>query len=107
MKGGPLTADFLVYSDFYHYKCGIYENVCGEFVGYHAVKLVGWGFDEFTGTYYWIAANSWGTKWGENGFFRIKEGILGIDDIAYGCKPKCAQFELPKIEHHEDHRNFF
>jgi hypothetical protein len=41
----------------------------------HAVSIVGWGRDNAGSKYgdveYWIVRNSWGTDWGENGFFRI------------------------------------
>jgi len=44
----------------------------------HALLIVGWG----TGTNwigetidYWLVKNSWGTDWGENGYFRIGRGV--------------------------------
>ncbi len=51
---------------------GIYEHKKGHFVGGHAVKVVGWGIE--SDIKYWHVANSWGTDWGEDGFFRISRG---------------------------------
>merc|ERR1712064_240684 len=41
----------------------------GQYLGGHAVKVVGWG--KHFSTFYWIVQNSWGPSWGESGFFRI------------------------------------
>jgi len=77
LKFGPVEAAFTVYADFKQYKGGIYKHVSGSILGGHAVKIVGWGNEN--GTNYWIAANSWTEKWGENGFFRIAFGECGFD----------------------------
>ena len=83
---GPINAEFIVYDDFYNYKGGIYEHVTGEYVAGHSVRIVGWG--EKNGTDYWIAANSWGDWWGENGWFKIKFGDSNINEFMYSCTPE-------------------
>lgn len=70
MENGPVAADMEVYSDFASYSSGIYQHVTGQLMGGKAVLIVGWGRDP-TGTPYWICKNTWGTGWGEDGFFRI------------------------------------
>jgi len=69
MNTGPVETFFTVYADFFSYKSGIYHHVSGDVKGAHAVKIVGWGV--YGGVKYWIIANSWGEKWGMNGFFYI------------------------------------
>lgn len=41
----------------------------------HVVALVGWGTDEASGLDYWAVRNSFGTYWGEQGFYRVQRGI--------------------------------
>ncbi|CAM9921792.1 unnamed protein product, partial [Discosporangium mesarthrocarpum] len=40
----------------------------------HDVEVTGWGVTE-DGVKFWQARNSWGTYWGEQGFFKIQRGI--------------------------------
>ncbi len=68
LQSGPIYTTMTVYEDLMFYKSGIYEHVTGEELGGHAVVIV--GYDEPTGS--WIIKNSWGTHWGERGYFRIK-----------------------------------
>ena len=77
MEDGYIQTGFSVYSDFMSYKGGIYEHKSGYLMGGHAVVIVGWGVENGVG--YWIAQISWGPKWGEEGFFRIKFGQCGFD----------------------------
>ena len=88
---GPVPTNMLVPWSFSFYKKGIYRhhknlvknndklskvsimdnNIDWEKVN-HSVLLVGWG--EEKGVKYWIAMNTWGTNFGEGGFFRIQRG---------------------------------
>ncbi|CAG9531052.1 unnamed protein product [Cercopithifilaria johnstoni] len=79
LANGPVQATFLVHGDFFMYSAGVYKHLPtneDEPEGYHSVRLLGWGEDYSTGlpVKYWIAANSWGPNWGENGTFRILRG---------------------------------
>lgn len=65
------------------YSGGIIKSTtCGTYLD-HAVLVIGYGTDS-TGVNYWLLKNSWGTRWGESGYFRIlKEttnyaGICGL-----------------------------
>lgn len=70
-NNGPVYFSMVVFSDFKSYKGGVYMPTTTEQLGTHAVKCIGWGYDEGLDTYYWVCANSWDTQWGEQGFFRI------------------------------------
>ena len=73
-KGGTIVGAFAVYQDFYNYRSGIYFKVSGSLLGYHAVRIIGYGKDATTGYDYWLIANSWGANWGEKGYFRMRRG---------------------------------
>ena len=49
----------------------------------HAIQVAGWG-ESPDGTRYWVARNSWGTYYDENGWFRVKRD--GDD----GYQPRCS-----------------
>ncbi|MGE0085738.1 MAG: C1 family peptidase [Desulfococcaceae bacterium] len=69
LQDGPLCVGMNIYADFYYnnYKGGIYHYTYGNFVGRHAILLVGYNENER----YFKAKNSWGSSWGESGYFRI------------------------------------
>ncbi|KAK9135610.1 hypothetical protein Syun_014940 [Stephania yunnanensis] len=74
--------------DFQFYKGGIFNGHCGTELD-HGVTAVGYGQD------YIIVKNSWGPKWGEKGYVRMKrntgkpEGLCGINKMAsYPTKKK-------------------
>lgn len=83
---GPVTVSMLVYEDFYNYSGGVYEHVSGGLEGGHSVCLV--GYDD--GQQCWIVKNSWGWRWGENGFFRIRYGECNFGTT--GRRPMITYF---------------
>ncbi|QDL57023.1 V-CATH [Dione juno nucleopolyhedrovirus] len=59
-------------SDIVNYKRGIIRY-CSNHGLNHAVLLVGYAVEN--GVPYWILKNTWGTDWGEQGYFRVQQNI--------------------------------
>lgn len=60
-----------------NYTGGIINSTAEKEIN-HEVSIVGWGSKPYP---HWIVRNSWGSFWGEGGFFRIIRGTnnLGIE----------------------------
>ncbi|KAG0478975.1 hypothetical protein HPP92_013694 [Vanilla planifolia] len=67
------------------YSNGIFTGPCSTSLD-HAVLIVGYGSEN--GVDYWIIKNSWGTKWGMNGYMHMlrnsgnSNGVCGINMLA-------------------------
>jgi C1A family cysteine protease len=70
---GPIIASMSVYNDFYSYRSGVYSYSTGDYLGAHAVLVV--GFDDVQQAF--IVKNSWGSGWGEAGYFMISYNEVG------------------------------
>lgn len=95
-RRGPLMSGLHVYDDFFYYQGGTYRNAYGGYIGDHAVCIV--GYDDAGG--YWICKNSWGTGWGEKGWFRIAYGECGLgSSFAFYASQFTANDDLimPKV----------
>ena len=83
---GPVSIAFQVAKDFRYYKKGVYDGTCdtGPADVNHAVVAVGYGKDHAHDKEYWTVRNSWGTSWGQAGYFKIAYGKnkCGLSDCA-------------------------
>jgi C1A family cysteine protease len=70
---GPLVTTMDVYDDFFSYVSGVYSHTTGDNAGGHAVLIVGYN----DAGQYFIVKNSWGSGWGESGYFKIAYSELG------------------------------
>ncbi len=77
VNNGPLIAAMYVYDDFFNYIGGIYEHITGELAGGHCICIVGYSDSDNC----WICKNSWGTDWGEDGWFKMKYNQCAVEDI--------------------------
>ena len=73
-----------------------YRDVESSWAGSHAVVIVGWGSQMVRNEMvdYWIVRNSWGTDWGEGGFWKM--AMYG-NDPNKRYQNRFSQFEYPSF----------
>ncbi|CAK5153553.1 unnamed protein product [Aphanomyces euteiches] len=95
LLNGPITCGIAVSGGFVaNYSAGIFRDTTNFTFMDHDVEIVGWG--ELDGVKYWHVRNSWGTYWGENGFFKIVRGEnnLVIESECHAMIPDVSDDEL-------------
>lgn len=70
-RNGPISCGIDATAKFEEYRGGIFSEDKSFPEINHIIALVGWGVDKDSGEEFWIGRNSWGSWWGENGYFRI------------------------------------
>ena len=96
-EGGSIMVIFDAHANFQEFfkahPYGLYQTTDNTpSLGNHAVRLVGFGIE---GTdKFWVAINSWGSNWGDQGSFRFKRG----ENL---CKIEQYPVGLQQIDHVE------
>jgi len=77
---GPISCGIQATANFDIYMGGIYSETLASVELNHEISVIGYGVTD-EGQEYWIGRNSWGTYWGEYGFFRMQmyKDNLGIE----------------------------
>ena len=108
---GPLPFCIRFPQNFYNYYGGVFKYKGEDMVGGHVVTIV--GYDDSKEC--WIIKNSWGTKWGEDGWCRISydseemiaqwygpgTGVMYLDGLCGNFKPDVPKIKIskPTIKH--------
>lgn len=84
-EAGPLVALLQVFSNFVAFRgTGIYEAVPPK-AGFHALCIVGDGVAADGSSGHWIAKNSMGPAWGDDGFVKIawNDVDIRLEDVVF------------------------
>lgn len=84
MTRGPISCSMYSTTNFHQYSGGVYSEKIDETGTNHIIQLLGWGTTS-DGEDYWIGRNSWGTYWGEFGFFKMTRDPKKNLNIAKSC----------------------
>ena len=99
VNNGPVPTYLNVYDDFKYYEGGVYRHISGDPIAIHLVCIMGYQDDpKIPSDGYWIVKNSWGKKWGENGWFRIAYGEGSIEQMPVLFQGVYGQFPILYVD---------
>ena len=83
---GPIACSLYAHSPaFLGYKDGIIQDSTKYNSTTHVVAVTGWGVDQESGMKFWVGRNSFGTAWGEEGWFKLERGVNCLDIEEHSC----------------------
>jgi len=93
--GHSIMAIYASDDDFTNYASGVFDTCSSTSIN-HAVLAVGWGTED--GVDYWLVKNSWGSSWGDSGFFKLKRGTCGDSTVcgALECSASGSADDVPE-----------
>jgi len=100
---GPISVGIAVTSALEAWKLpaakGVFVDKTGATQIEHAVAVTGWGVEASTGQKYWIVRNSWGTFWGDHGYFKLLRGVnnLAVESDAVFAVPLPPSFPITPV----------
>jgi len=94
MTYGPVTTYLFIYQDFFSHRNGVYKHTWGQSVACHMVTIIGWDDEQDC----WLVKNSWGTSWGENGWFRIKYRECSIEQYSIYLEDVYGGFPIVYVD---------
>jgi len=80
LLSGPVKTSMAVEDTFFSYRGGCYNRPYFDIN--HAVLIVGWNDTMCGGQGAWIVKNSWGSGWGDHGFYYIKWGLCQVGNYS-------------------------
>jgi len=94
MTYGPIPTYIFIYEDFMVHQRGIYRHTWGRPISPHMVTIIGWDDAQEC----WLVKNSWGTAWGEDGWFRIKYGECSIEHYSIYITDVYGRFPINYVD---------
>lgn len=91
---GPIACSLYAHVPaFADYKSGIIQDNSNHTGTTHVVAVTGWGVDSTSGMKYWVGRNSFGTAWGEEGWFLLQRGVNCLNIEEHDCA-----WAVPKLQ---------